>query len=114
MTANALPHTDLFTIMTAAGLSYQKISIHKNIRIEDVSGHFPKEITGSLISVEISPHKPDKPELSGMLMGSFVEDPEYGTLTFHISKDKDNIAPFYLNLNIFQRISWHSIVTLKK
>ncbi|WP_264737351.1 SEC-C metal-binding domain-containing protein [Cytobacillus firmus] len=100
---NALPHTDLFTIMTAAGLSHRKVSIHKNVQIEDTSGHLPETIAGSLMSVEISPRKPDKPELSGILSGSFIENREYGTLVFHISKDRESNAPFYMNLNIFHK-----------
>lgn len=101
MAKDALPHTGLDTIVRAAGMSHQKVSIHKNIRIEDGSGHLPEEITGQLVSVEISPHVPDKPELSGLLMGNFVEDTQYGTLIFQLSEDKTNISPFCMRLNIF-------------
>lgn len=101
MATDALPHTGLDTIVRAAGMSHQKVSIHKNVRIEDVSGHLPEEITGQLMSVEISPHVPDKPELSGLLMGNFAEDTEYGTLIFQLSEDKTDISPFCVKLNIF-------------
>lgn len=103
MAKNALPHTDLFTIVTAAGLSHQKVSLHRNIRIQDSSGYLPAEASGELMTIEISPHKPDKPALSGVLMGSFVEDPDYGVLSFHISKDKDNCSPYYLKMDIFHK-----------
>lgn len=101
MGKEAFSHTDIYTIMRAAGLSHQKVLFHKNVRIEDVSGHLPEEIIGNLLSVEISPTVPDKPGLSGILMGDFVENTDYGTLTFQILEDKNKIAPFYLRLDIF-------------
>lgn len=103
MGKNALPHTDLFTILTASGLSHQKVSIHKNVRVEDISGHLPEETSGTLLSIEISPQKPDKPELSGVLVGNFVEDKELGTIIFHLSKNENNTPPFYLNLKMYHQ-----------
>lgn len=100
---DALPHTDFFTLLTAAGLAHQKVTFHKDVRIVDMSGILPPEANGDILSVEITPQKPDNPGLSGTLMGWFEEDLEYGTISFHVLKDKDEIAPFQMNLSVFSR-----------
>lgn len=98
-----MPHTDFKTILTAAGMASQKVSFHKNITIEDLSGHLPKDIADGLISVEIIPQQPVVPEISGMLMGQFVEDPQYGILSFQLIKNKEIIPPFYMKIDVFHQ-----------